>query len=111
MIVVRESTADNIATAMPATSPPTRSDVTERPVKTKAITMPGVMACAIASPASDSLRRTRNAPIGAIETDKTVVAAKARRIKLYAHISETKSSTALQSQRDLVVDDPGGPIA
>ena len=78
MIVRRAKNEVQKATMTPAIIPPINIDKTDNPATTKAITIPGTIACAIASPARDKRRKTRNAPIGAMDKLKTDVATKAR---------------------------------
>ena len=60
--------------------------------------MPGTIAWAMASPASDKRRNTKNAPTGAIETLKTDVATKARCIKSYSSHSNILRPVMLQER-------------
>ena len=79
-IVLRAKYAVRTATPTPAIRPPNSRDMTDKPAVTNPMTTPGVMACAMASPASERRRNTRKAPTGATEADKIVVTTKARRI-------------------------------
>ena len=79
-IVLRAKYAVRTATPKPAIRTPNNRDITDKPAVTKPMTTPGVMACAIASPASDRRRKTKNAPTGATEADRIVVTTNARRM-------------------------------
>ena len=77
-IIVRRAKNDvQEATITPAIIPPINMETTDKPAITNAMTIPGTMACAMASPASDKRRKTKKAPIGEIDRLRIEVATKA----------------------------------
>ena len=80
------------ATTTPATMPPINIETTERPDITKAITIPGTIACAIASPARERRLNTKNAPTGAMDKLSTAVAINARTINSYSRNAKSGAS-------------------